>query len=403
VGLYHLNGSSKEQYDSLHLFKTFDLEKEIESDFSYSSGQILSSMNSDPDILARNVFINYLSSNLGDPTLFPGTIEIEKRVINILGKLVQLPSSGTGLILSGGSEANVTALWAIRNKNIANFKVNGENTPEIIAPESVHISVDKAANLLGLKLLKVPTTSQYRINLRAVTEIVSPKTIALIGVAGTTALGTIDPLIELNKICLDNNLDLHIDAAFGGLVFPFLQGSKEKYQLSFELESLASMTIDIHKMGRVPIPGGGLLWRNPRYPETIQFTLPYLSGSPTQNTISGTRLGASAIAFATLWDRLGYDGFKEIVQRCISNTKYLTKELDKRGFLIPIIPVINILGVKAPKDFPIDIFSLHRDLWTHGWTTTVVNGFLRFVIMPPTRKHHLEELLTLIDKLIDNR
>jgi tyrosine decarboxylase/aspartate 1-decarboxylase len=302
-----------------------------------------------------------------------------------------------------GSEANVTALWAIRNKNAANFKVNGQSIPEIIAPESVHVSIDKAANLLGLKLRKIPTTSQYRIDHKAVTKIISNKTIALIGVAGMIALGTIDPLFELNKICLDSNLDLHIDAAFGGLVFPFLQGSKEKYQLSFELEALASMTIDIHKMGRAPIPGGGLLWRSSSYPETIQLILPFLSGSPTQTTISGTKSGASAIAFATLWDHLGYDGFKEIVQQCISNTKYLAKELDKRGFLIPIKHVINILWVKIPKDFPNDIFSLHRELGTHGWTTTVVNGFLRFAIMPPTRKHHLEELLTLIDKLIDNR
>ncbi|MFX0181526.1 MAG: tyrosine decarboxylase MfnA [Candidatus Hodarchaeota archaeon] len=396
-----MNGSSKEQLDSSHLFNTLDLEKEIECDSSYSTGQILSSMNSEPDTLARNVFINHLNSNLGDPALFPGTYKIEKHVITILGNLVQLPSSGTGLILSGGSEANVTALWAIRNKNISNFKVNGGNIPEIIAPKSVHVSIDKAANLLGLKLIKIPTTPQYQINLKAVAETISSKTIALIGVAGTTALGTIDPLFKLNKICLDNNLDFHIDAAFGGLVFPFLQDSKEKFHLSFELEALASMTIDIHKMGHVPIPGGGLLWRNTSYPKTIQFTLPYLSGSPKQNTISGTRSGASAVAFASLWDHLGYNGFKEIVSRCISNTKYLTKELDKRGFLIPIKPVINILGVKTPIDFPKDIFSLHQDLWTHGWTTTVVNGFLRFVIMPPTKRHHLEELLNLIDELID--
>ncbi|MFX0149927.1 MAG: tyrosine decarboxylase MfnA [Candidatus Hodarchaeota archaeon] len=397
-----MNGSSKRRHDRSHISKPFNTVKDIEGDLIYSSGQILSSMNSEPDHLARDVFINNLQSNLGDPALFPNTSEIEKRVIRILGDLVQLPSSGTGLILSGGSEANITALWAIRNKRMSDFKFNGYITPEIIAPESVHVSIDKAVNLLGLKLIKVPTTSQYQIDLNTVKETVNDKTIAIIGVAGTTALGTIDPLIELNRICLENTLDFHIDAAFGGLVFPFLKSSKEKFNLSFELEALISMTIDIHKMGRVPIPGGGLLWRDRRYPKTIQFTLPYLSGKPTQTTISGTRSGASAIAFMALWDHLGYEGFKEIVNTCIINTKFLSKEMEKRGFLIPIRPVINIVGVKTPEDFPIDVVTLQRDLWIHGWTTTIVNGFLRLVVMPPTKKQKLEEFLDLLDELINN-
>ncbi|MFX0173619.1 MAG: tyrosine decarboxylase MfnA [Candidatus Hodarchaeota archaeon] len=397
-----MNDSSKKQHDRSRISKSFNTVKDIEGDLAYSTGQILSSMNTEPDTLARDVFVNHLISNLGDPALFPNTSEIEKRVVRILGDLVQLPSSGTGIILNGGSEANVTALWAIRNKYISDFKVNGYITPEIIAPESVHVSIDKAANLLGLKLIKVPTTSQYQIDLNSVKETVNDKTIAIIGVAGTTALGTIDPLIELNEICLNNNLDFHIDAAFGGLIFPFLEGYKEKFNLSFELEALISMTIDIHKMGRVPIPGGGLLWRNRHYPKTIQFTLPYLPGSPTQTAISGTRSGASAISFMALWNHLGYEGFKEIVNTCITNTKFLSEELNKRGFLIPVRPIINILGVKTPEDFPIDVVTLQQDLWIHGWTTTVVNGFLRLVVMPPTKKQKLEELLDLLDELIEN-
>jgi tyrosine decarboxylase/aspartate 1-decarboxylase len=376
---------------------SLDINEQLTKDFNYSTGQILSSMNSIPEKRARKSFIDNLEKNLGDPALFPGAVEIERQVVNILGNLFQLPPTGTGVILSGGSEANITALWAIRNMNIQKGKTNNEGTFEIIAPESVHISIDKAADLLGLKLVKVPVTTQYRINLQEVKKKINNRTIAIVGVAGTTALGTIDPLRDLNDICLKNNLDLHIDAAFGGLVIPFLENCF-KYDLSFNLETVSSITVDIHKMGRVPTPGGGLLWRNSSYPEAIQFTLPYLAGSPQQTTLTGTRSGASTIAFASLWNEQGFEGFQRIADACISNTKYLEEELRNRGFHFPINPIINILGIEPPEN--IDICFLNKELWSHGWTTTIINGLLRVVIMPPTTRKDLERFLGLVDKII---
>ncbi|MFX1285961.1 MAG: tyrosine decarboxylase MfnA [Promethearchaeota archaeon] len=376
--------------------ESFSIEEELKKDFSYSKGKVLSSMNCEADPLAQDVFRNNLEKNLGDPALFPGTTNIEYHVIKILGGLFQQPPSGTGVILSGGSEANVTALWAIRNNKDLNLE-----TPEIIVPESVHISFDKAADLLKLKLIKVPTTPQYQVNLDAVIEAITKRTIALVGVAGTTAFGTIDPLQELNEICLNHQLDMHIDAAFGGLVLPFLPQSRERFSISFDLKSVVSITVDIHKMGRVPIPGGSLLWKDNIYPQAIQFTLPYLAGNPKQITITGTRSGASAIAFASLWNKIGFNGFQKIVLSCIKNTRFLAEELKKRGLSIPIEPLINILGVKIPSDYPLNVFELHRKLWEQGWTTTIVNGCLRFAIMPLTRKTQLKKLLLLIDHLIE--
>ncbi|MFX0211971.1 MAG: pyridoxal-dependent decarboxylase, partial [Candidatus Hodarchaeota archaeon] len=182
----------------MHINDSSGTEKRLNKDFSYSTGKVLSSMNCKADPIALEVFRKSLEKNLGDPALFPGTAAIETHVIKILGSLFDLPPSGTGVILSGGSEANLTALWAIRNNNVRNCDIH---KPEVIAPESVHISIDKAADLLQLKLIKVPTTPQYQINLEAVLDAISEKTIALIGVAGTTAFGTIDPLKELNDIC----------------------------------------------------------------------------------------------------------------------------------------------------------------------------------------------------------
>ncbi|MHA2031147.1 MAG: tyrosine decarboxylase MfnA [Candidatus Kariarchaeaceae archaeon] len=378
---------------------TFNLDFELSRDKLYSTGKILSSMNSNAEKSAQDIFIQHLDKNLGDPALFPGTQNTERNVIDILGRLVDLPKTGTGLILTGGSEANITAIWAIRNYRIKKNRFNYDSPLEIIAPSSAHVSINKAADLLGLKLVSVPVNSKYQLDVQKVKKAINSRTIAVIGVAGTTALGMVDPLFELDTICKENSLDLHIDAAFGGLVIPFLD-NRDVFNLSFQLESLKSMTIDIHKMGRMPIPGGGLLWRNKSYPSAIEFTLPYLEGQPKQYTLSGTRLGASAIAFSFRWQKIGFKGFKEEISQCMNNTLFLTNELRKRDFQIPVEPVINILGVKIPTSSNKTQHEFHRELWKQGWTTTVVNDLLRFVIMPPTTKDHLISLLKTIDNIL---
>jgi len=378
---------------------TLDLDFELTKDHKYSTGKILSSMNSEAEKKAQDIFIQHLDKNLGDPALFPGTHNIERNSIEILGRLVDLPKTGTGLILTGGSEANITAIWAIRNNRMKQMDQMLNLPLEIIAPSSAHVSINKGADLLGLKLISIPVTSKYQIDMEKVRSSINSRTIAIIGVAGTTALGTIDPLLELDKICLEHSIDLHIDAAFAGLVIPFLD-NKDDYSLSFQLRSLKSMTIDIHKMGRTPIPGGGLLWRNKTYPSAIEFTLPYLDGQPKQQTLSGTRLGASAIAFSYRWQKIGYQGMKKEVSQCIGNTRFLANELRNRNFQIPIEPVINILGVKIPEKSSLTQHDFHRKLWEQGWTTTIVNGFLRFVIMPPTTMDHLRNLLKSIDDIL---
>ncbi|MCK4849266.1 MAG: tyrosine decarboxylase MfnA [Candidatus Heimdallarchaeota archaeon] len=381
-------------------FGTFDLDFELTKDQKYSNGKILSSMNSEADKSANDIFIQHLNKNLGDPALFPGTRKAERNVIEILGRLVDLPKTGTGLILTGGSEANITAIWAIRNYRMKQMD-QVKNLPlEIIAPSSAHVSINKAADILGLKLISIPVTHHsYQIDLKKVRSAINSRTIAIIGVAGTTALGTVDPLLELDTICLKHSLDLHIDAAFAGLVIPFLD-NKDDYSLSFQLRSLKSMTLDIHKMGRIPIPGGGLLWRDKSYPSAIEFTLPYLDGQPKQQTLSGTRLGASAIAFSYRWQKIGFRGMKKEVSQCIKNTRFLADELRNRHFTIPIEPVINILGVKIPENSIITQNDFHRKLWERGWTTTIVNGLLRLVIMPVTTKDHLKNLLKSIDNIL---
>lgn len=77
--------------------------------------------------------------------------------------------------------------------------------------------------MLDLKSVKVGLNERFQVDVKAVEEAVTSKTMAIVGVAGSTGLGTVDPILELSEIASANNIYLHVDAAFGGFVLSFLK------------------------------------------------------------------------------------------------------------------------------------------------------------------------------------
>jgi len=187
-----------------------ELETKLQGDLTYSCGKILGSMCTQPSSFAKQVYLKYLETNLGDPGLFPATAQLEKEVIDMLGNMLSIDSA-CGHIVSGGTEANLLAMWAARN-------LAKKKRGEVVVPVSAHYSFDKAADLLNLKLIKVKLNSNYQMDINAVKEAITPNTVALVGIAGTTGLGVVDPIPELSELAIDNDIFLHVDAAFGNLM-----------------------------------------------------------------------------------------------------------------------------------------------------------------------------------------
>ncbi|MEA2089292.1 MAG: DegT/DnrJ/EryC1/StrS family aminotransferase, partial [Thermoproteota archaeon] len=160
-----------------------ELKCKIKKDFSYTSGKILGSMCTWPHDFAKQVYIRYLEKNLGDPGLFPSTAKLERETTRMLGSLLS-NNEASGNIVSGGTEANILAMWAARNH------VNKEHG-EVIVPCSAHYSFDKAANLLNLKLVKVGLNERFQVDTEIVEKKVTSKTVAVVGIAGTTSLGVV--------------------------------------------------------------------------------------------------------------------------------------------------------------------------------------------------------------------
>jgi len=359
-----------------------ELRKFWEQDLRYEDGKILCSMCTAPHRLAKTAHSLFSSSNLGDSGLFPGSLRLEREVIQKLAALLNGKGS-VGFLVSGGTEANLLALLAARN--MANI-----SSPEVVLPESVHFSFTKICDLMGLKTVYARLDSAYRVDPASVEECITKNTVAVVGTAGTAELGAVDPIAKLSAIALDRGVHLHVDAAFGGLIIPFLRDiGYAAADFDFRLEGVKSITVDPHKMGMTTIPAGGILFRNNAFLDYIKTETPYLT-KELQYTFVGTRTGASAAATWAVFERLGREGFRNTIQHCMRLTKFLSSRLEALGFKLVSQPTLNIVAFKGSNSK-----LLSEKLWQRGWFVSYIPRLdcIRIVVMPHLRKRHLMAFL----------
>ena len=361
--------------------KLFRLIKRLSGDHDFRDNTILGSMCTEPHSLAKKTYRRFLSTNIGDPGLFPNLKALEDEYIAGLGRLLS-NNNVWGTVVSGGSEANILAMWAART-------LSG-NKREVIIPETYHFSFEKAALMLGLNLIKIPVDKKQRVDTDLVEKAITGNTMAIIGIAGTTGCGACDPIKELSDIAVKYKIYLHVDAAFGGFVYPFLDTPP---RFDFSLPGVMSISLDPHKMGRAVIQSGCILYRDRSISKGIQVPVSYLSGGETTHaTILGTRSGASIASAWMIYNYLGFKGYKNEINRLMDLTKWFTSEIKTiNGLGLIIEPEINIVGITITDNISLDI--LVEKLRKKGWALSKWPNYFRITIMPHIKKNTLRKFL----------
>ncbi|WP_406533923.1 tyrosine decarboxylase MfnA [Methanobrevibacter sp.] len=357
-------------------------------DYDYADGKILGSMCTEAHPFAKEVYYDFLDTNLGDPGLFKGTKLIETKVIESIGELLSIEKP-YGNIVTGGTEANLMAIRAARNHA---RKYKGITDGEIIIPASAHFSFKKAADMLNLRIVEADLDDNYKIDVESIKELISDKTVAIVAIAGTTELGLIDPIEEISKIALENNIYFHVDAAFGGFIIPFLRDiGFDLPVFDFSLKGVCSITVDPHKMGLAPIPAGGIIFREEEYLEVMAVDSPYLTVK-TQSTIVGTRLGASSAATYAIMKYFGKEGYSKMAKELMDTTNFFKEGLEELGYDIVCEPELNIVAFNHPD---MDTNVLAEKLEKLGWKVSVAKCpvSIRVVLMNHIKLSHIKELL----------
>jgi len=284
---------------------------------------------------------------------FKGTQEIEREVLKVLAvDMFKLESEDfDGYIAPGGTEANIQAMWVFRNYFANKFGAQN-NEIAILASEDTHYSIPKGSNLLNIDLLTIPVHFENRIiEETSLVEIVQDavvkgkKYFIVISNMGTTMFGSVDnPDIYTNLLeKLNLKYKLHIDAAYGGFVYPFCN---KKSIINFLNPKICSITIDAHKMLQAPYGTGVYLSRKGLIENVLTKEAEYVEGMDL--TLCGSRSGANAIAVFMILFTYGPYGWYEKVSILLMRTNWLCKQLD-------------LLNIKYFREENMNIVTIHSE------------------------------------------
>ncbi|KAI1275400.1 glutamate decarboxylase [Xylaria sp. FL0933] len=290
---------------------------------------------------ATQLMAENLSKNLADNDEYPAMMAIHERCISILGHLwgVNKGEKAVGTATTGSSEAIHLGGLAMKRRWQEQRRAKGLDTsrPNIIMGANAQVALEKFARYFEVeaRILPVSKESNYRLDPKLVEENLDENTIGIFVIMGSTYTGHYEPVEEISKI-LDAyqektgvDIPIHVDAASGGFVAPFTRAQAGGPKWDFKLPRVKSINTSGHKYGLVYAGVGWIIWRDESYlPEHLIFELHYLGGTERSFGLNFSRPGAHVIVQYYNLIHLGFKGYREIMENCLSNARLLSKSLE---------------------------------------------------------------------------
>ena len=281
-------------------------------------------------------------------------------------KYVQKRNATLGIQCSGGTVANITAMWIARNAFIEEYC--GKNKDEqslvqallksgyqnccILVSQRGHYSLKKAADLIGLGqqgIRVIPVTSKHCMDMKSLKTAYKAclkekiKPIAVVGIAGTTETGSIDPLENIATFCEEKQLHFHVDAAWGGATL-FSETHRKKLK---GIEKADSIVLDGHKQLYLPMGVGMLFFKDPKTADLIEHQAQYIIRSNSldlgKRSLEGSRAGMAMLTHSAL-NILGRKGYEILINQNIKMAKNFAKLIQNHpDFELITSPQLNIL------------------------------------------------------------
>jgi L-2,4-diaminobutyrate decarboxylase len=290
--------------------------------------------------VAADLVASALNQSLDSWDQAPAATALEPLVVRALARLAGLdPDRAGGVVTSGGTASNLMGLLLARDRALRTaFGVDVGETGlpgqaagrlRVLCSADAHFSLARAAALLGLgerAVLPVATDGAHRMDPTALTMALAETRrrgevpVAVVATAGTTDFGAIDPLDAIAAVCAEQDVWLHVDAAYGG-------GALFSSRLAPLLTGLAradSAALDLHKLGWQPVAAGVFLIRDAAFLEPLARQVAYLNPADDEESGYPSLLGRSlrttrrpdVLKIAVSLRALGRAGLGALVDRC---------------------------------------------------------------------------------------
>jgi len=331
---------------------------------------------------AERLMAESFDKNMIDKDEYPATAAIEQRCVCMVADLFHAedlrdddPASATGVSTIGSSEAVMLAGLAMkwRWRERVGKDANGR-TPNLVMGSNVQVVWEKFCRYFDVEPRYMPMAKgRYVITPEQVLDNVDEDTIGVVAILGTTFTGELEPIGEicaaLDKLAAGGGPDIpvHVDAASGGFVVPFLHPDLE---WDFRLPRVVSINVSGHKYG-LTYPGiGFVVWRSKEYlPDDLVFRVNYLGGDMPTFTLNFSRPGNQVIGQYYNFLRLGRAGYTQVMQ-CLSQTaRWLGDELraSEHFEVVADGSAIPVVSYRLAGDFGYTEFDVSHALRSYGW------------------------------------
>ncbi|HYM97947.1 MAG TPA: aspartate aminotransferase family protein [Candidatus Sulfotelmatobacter sp.] len=313
----------------------------------------------------------FAHSNVLQRDMYPSATKLEAEIVAMTaamlhGDAVHNHHRGEhvcGVVTFGGTESLINPMLVYRDRG---RKEKGITEPEVIVPTTAHVALQKAAHMLGIKLLKAPLRDDYRADVDWMRRHVTSNTVALVGSAPNYAHGIIDPIEELSELALEHDLGLHVDGCLGGFILPW--GERLGYsspRFDFRLPGVTSISADTHKYGYALKGTSVLLYRNSDLRKYQYFNFPDWPGGIYMSPgLSGSRSGGLVAATWAAMVSLGEQGYLEVADRIFKTAITIRKGVES----IPELEVIGdptfLVAFRSPS---LNVYHVNDLLIARGW------------------------------------
>ncbi|WP_207711385.1 glutamate decarboxylase [Sulfobacillus harzensis] len=327
---------------------------------------------------AQRLYAETADKNMIDKDEYPQTASIEDRCIRIMADLWHAPNphQALGVSTTGSSEACMLGGLALKRRWQKKQREQGKSTehPNIVFSSAVQVVWEKFAAYFEVEPRYVDVTPERpHLTPDGVLEVVDENTIAVVPVMGVTYTGIYEPVADicaaLDRYQEQTGIDIpvHVDAASGGFVAPFLQPD---LPWDFRLPRVQSINTSGHKYGLV-YPGlGWAIWRDRHaVPEELVFQVSYLGGSMPTFGLNFSRPGAQVLLQYYNFLRLGRDGYYQVQKACQEVAHFLSREIQKMGpfELLSDGSDIPVFAWKKTHDSNWTLHDLSHLLRERGW------------------------------------
>ncbi|KAJ1410668.1 pyridoxal phosphate-dependent transferase [Ochromonadaceae sp. CCMP2298] len=353
----------------LDLMKGATKEENVKWETGRVSGAVYHGQHKHIELL-NAAFGQYSISNPLHPDIWPSVMKFDAEVIAMTADLVNGGvSSVCGSSTSGGTESIILAIKSHRDYY---RDYHGIYAPEMVVGNSAHAAVDKACDIMGIRLIKVrldPLT--FKIDIDAMRQAIGPNTILLYASAPSYPHGAIDPVRQMGQLAVRYRIGLHVDCCLGGFVLPFAK--KMGYAVpdfDFSVPGVSSMSLDTHKYGFALKGSSVVLYRDKHLRQSQYFCYAdWTGGMYTTPTIAGSRSGG---IIAQCWASLmamGEEGYNQHTRDILAVTQFIASGV--RG-----IEGIRLLGLAEAMIVCFDvetkgglnIYSIGDKMAKKGWS-----------------------------------